>query len=88
MRQKPGIRKSHGEKVVWGSLRASRKQHSAEEKVRIVLEGLKGEDSIAGLCRLECIAQTPHYNWSKEFLEAEKKRPTTDPARRVPGLDQ
>ena len=47
MRQKPGTRKSHGEKVVKDIRRATRKQYSAEEKIRIVLDGLKGEDSIA-----------------------------------------
>jgi len=53
MRQKPGPRKSHGEKVVKDIRRATRKQYSAEEKIRIVLDGLKGEDSIAELCRRE-----------------------------------
>lgn len=53
MRQKPGTRKSHGEKVVKDISRATRKPYSAEEKIRIVLDGLKGEDSIAELCRRE-----------------------------------
>ena len=74
MRQKPGARKSHGEKVVKDIRRATRKQYSAEEKIRIVLDGLKGEDSIAELCRREGIAQSLYYSWSKEFLEAGKKR--------------
>ncbi len=56
MRQKPGTRKSHGEKVVKDIRRAARKQYSAEEKIRIVLDGLKGEDSIAELCRLRTAA--------------------------------
>lgn len=72
MRQKPGTRKSHGEKVVKDIRRATRKQYSAEEKIRIVLDGLKGEDSIAELCRREGIAQSLYYSWSKEFLEAGK----------------
>jgi transposase len=46
----------------------------SEEKIRIVLEGLRGEDSIAELCRREGIAQSLYYSWSKEFLEAGKKR--------------
>ncbi len=81
MRQKPGPRKSHGEKIVKDIRRATRKQYSAEEKIRIVLDGLKGEDSIAELCRREGIAQSLYYNWSKEFLEAGKKRLAGDTAR-------
>ncbi|WP_093096426.1 IS3 family transposase [Shimia aestuarii] len=81
MRQKPGTRKSHGEKVVKDIRRATRKQYSVEEKIRIVLDGLKGEDSIAELCRREGIAQSLYYSWSKEFLEAGKKRLAGDTAR-------
>ena len=81
MRQKPGTRKGHGEKVVRDIRRATRKQYSAEEKIRIVLDGLKGEDSIAELCRREGIAQSLYYSWSKEFLEAGKKRLAGDTAR-------
>ena len=81
MRQKPGTRKGHGEKVVKDIRRATRKQYSAEEKIRIVLDGLKGEDSIAELCRREGIAQSLYYSWSKEFLEAGKKRLAGDTAR-------
>ncbi len=54
--------------------RATRKRYSAEEKLRIVLEGLRGEYSIAELCCREGIAQSLHYAWSKEFLEAGKQR--------------
>src|SRR6266487_3019585 len=54
---------------------------SAEEKIRIVLEGLRGEDSIAELCRKEGINQNLYYRWSKEFLEAGKKRLAGDTAR-------
>jgi transposase len=61
--------------------RETRKQYSAEEKIRIVLEGLRGEDSIAELCRREGIAQSLYYKWSKEFLEAGKKRLAGDTAR-------
>jgi transposase-like protein len=54
--------------------RATRKQYGAEEKIRIVLEGLRGEDSIAELCRREGIAQGVYYKWSKDFMEAGKRR--------------
>jgi transposase len=81
MRQKPGTKQSYGEKVVKDIRRATRKQYSAEEKIRIVLDGLKGEDSIAELCRREGIAQSLYYSWSKEFLEAGKKRLAGDTAR-------
>ena len=54
--------------------RQTRRRHSAEEKIRIVLDGLKGEDSIAELCRREGISPNLYYNWSKEFLEAGKRR--------------
>ncbi|WP_170486480.1 MULTISPECIES: IS3 family transposase [unclassified Ruegeria] len=81
MRKKPGTKQSHGEKVVKDIRRATRKQYSAEEKIRIVLDGLKGEDSISELCRREGIAQSLYYSWSKEFLEAGKKRLAGDTAR-------
>jgi len=81
MRQKPGTKRIHGEKVVKDIRRATRKQYSSEEKIRIVLDGLKGEDSIAELCRREGIAQSLYYSWSKEFLEAGKKRLAGDTAR-------
>ena len=67
MRQKPGTRNSHGEKVVKDIRRATRKQYSAEEKIRIVLDGLKGEDSIAELCRREGIAQSLYYRSSSKL---------------------
>jgi transposase len=61
--------------------RATRRQYSSEEKIRIVLEGLRGEQSIAELCRREGIAESLYYSWSKEFLEAGKKRLSGDTAR-------
>ena len=61
--------------------RATRKQYSAEEKIRIVLDGLRGEYSIAELCRREGIAESLYYSWSKEFLEAGKRRLAGDTAR-------
>ncbi len=76
-----GTCKSHGEKVVKDILRATRKQYSAEEKIKVALDGLKGEDSIAELCRREGIVQSLYYSWSKEFLEAGKKRLASDTAR-------
>src|SRR5215467_1654165 len=69
------------EKTVRDIRRATRRHHSAEEKIRIVLEGLRGEDSIAELCRKEGIKQNLYYRWSKEFLEAGKKRRDGDTAR-------
>ena len=81
MRQKSGPGKEPAEKVVQDIRRATRKHYSAEEKIRIVLEGLCGEDSIAELCRREGINQNLYYRWSKEFLEAGKKRLAGDTAR-------
>ena len=72
MRQHSNLAKDPAEKVVKDIRRATRKQYSAEEKIRIVLEGLRGEDSIAELCRREGIAQNLYYRWSKDFLEAGK----------------
>ena len=81
MSQKSGSVKEPAEKVVQNIRRATRKRYSAEEKIRIVLEGLRGEDSIAELCRREGISQNLYYRWSKEFLEAGKKRLAGDTAR-------
>ena len=61
--------------------RKTRKKYSAEEKVRIVLEGLRGEEKIAELCRREGIHQNMYYKWSKEFLEAGKQRLVGDTKR-------
>ncbi len=71
------------EKTVKDIRRATRKRHATEEKIRIVLEGLRGEYSIAELCRRENIAQSLYYSWSKEFLEAGKKRLAGDTARQA-----
>ncbi len=81
MRQRSVKLKQPAEKVVKDIRRATRKRHSSEEKIRIVLEGLRGEDSIAELCRREGINQNLYYRWSKEFLEAGKKRLAGDTAR-------
>src|SRR5215813_10458148 len=74
MGQKSGPVKKPAEQVVREIRRATRRQFSAEEKIRIVLSGLRGEDSIVELCRREGIVQNLYYRWSKEFLEAGKKR--------------
>ncbi len=81
MRQKVGTPKPSAETVIKDIRRATRKQYGAEEKIRVVLEGLRGEESIAALCRREGIAESLYYNWSKEFLEAGKKRLAGDTAR-------
>lgn len=73
----------HGERVVKDIKRKTRKQYSAEEKIRIVLDGLRGEDSIAELCRQEGISQSLYYKWSKDFLEAGKKRLAGDTVRQA-----
>ncbi len=81
MRQKAGTPKPSAEKVIKDIRRVTRKHYGAEEKIRIVLDGLRGEDSIATLCRREGIAESLYYNWSKEFLEAGRKRLAGDTAR-------
>ena len=74
MRQTTGMSKSHGEKIVKDIKRATRKHYSSEEKIRIVLEGLRGEDRIAELCRREDISQGIYYKCSEDFMEAGKNR--------------
>ncbi len=69
------------EKTVRDICRATRRKFSSEEKIRVVLEGPRGEDSIAELCRREGISSNLYYRWSKEFLEAGKKRLAGDTAR-------
>ena len=76
-------KKDPAEKVVRDIRRKTRRRHSTEEKIRIVLEGLRGEESIAVLCRREGIAESLYYSWSKEFLEAGKKRLAGDTARQA-----
>ena len=73
--------KPSAQAVVKDIRRATRKQYGAEEKIRIVLEGLRGEDSIAELCRREGIAQGVYYKWSKDFMEAGKRRLAGDTSR-------
>ena len=81
MRQKSIPVRDPAERVVKDIRRATRRHFTAEDKIRIVLEGLRGEDSIAELCRREGIVQNLYYRWSKEFLEAGKKRLAGDTAR-------
>jgi len=83
MRQKLISDKDPADKAVRDIRRKTRKQYSAEEKIRIVLSGLRGEESIATLCRHEGIAESLYYKWSKEFLEAGKKRLAGDTARQA-----
>jgi transposase len=66
--------KSNAESVVREIRRKTRKKYSTEEKIRIVLEGIRGEESIAALCRREGINSNLYYRWSRDFLEAGKKR--------------
>ena len=73
--------KAPAERVVKDIRRQTRRHFSAEDKIRIVLDGLRGEDSIAELCRKEGIAQSLYYTWSKEFMEAGKRRLAGDTAR-------
>ncbi len=81
MRQTSTPAKEPAEQIVNEIRRATRRPFLAEEKIRIVLQGLRGEDSIAELCRREGISQNLYYRWSKEFLEAGKKRLAGDTAR-------
>ena len=83
MSKKPVTMKAEAEKVVKDSRRTTRKINSAEEKNRIFLAGLRGEESIAEPCRREGIAQSLYYRWSKEFLEAGKKHLAADTARQA-----
>ncbi len=77
----PRKRKQSSEAAVREIRRRTRRRFSADEKIRIVLEGLRGEESIAALCRREGIAANLYYRWSKEFLEAGKKRLNGDTVR-------
>ena len=81
MRLKSGPEKQPAEDAIRDIRRATRRHFSAEEKIRIVLDGLRGESSIAELCRREGIAEGLYYAWSKEFLEAGKRRLAGDTAR-------
>ena len=81
MRQKSGPEKQPAEDAIRAIRRATRRHFSAEDKIRIVLEGLRGEDSIGELCRRQGIVQNLYYRSSKDFLEAGKKRLAGDTVR-------
>lgn len=81
MNQKPSTPPSPSERLVKDIRRATRKHYSAEDKIRIVLDGLRGDASIAELCRREGIAESMYDSWPKEFLEAGKRRLAGDTAR-------
>lgn len=81
MRPKSPTAKKPAEHVVKDIRRATRRHFSAEDKIRIVLEGLRGDDGISDLCRKEGIAQSLYYTWSKAFMEAGKRRLAGDTAR-------
>ena len=83
MKQNPAERPASSERIIRDIKRKTRKQYSAQEKICIVLDGLRGEDSIAELCRREGIAQSLYYKWSKEFMEAGKKRLAGDIVRQA-----
>ena len=83
MRQNPKDTRDAADRTVRDIRRKTRKRYSAEEKIRIVLAGLRGEESIAVLCRREAIAESLYYSWSKEFLEAGKKRLAGDTERQA-----
>ncbi len=73
--------KDEADKLVKNIKRQTRRKFNAEEKIRIVLAGMRGEDSIAELCRREAIHPNLYYTWSREFLEAGKKRLAGDTQR-------
>lgn len=81
MRRKNERHTDSADRVVKDIRRQTRRRFSAEDKIRIVLAGLRGDDSIAELCRQEGISQSQYYSWSKEFMEAGKKRLAGDTER-------
>ena len=83
MNKNSGTSKDAADKLVRGIKRKTQKHYSAEEKIRIVLAGLRGEESIAALCRREGTAESLYYSWSKEFLEDGKNRLAGDTARQA-----
>ena len=83
MTKKPTTSKDAADKVVKNIRRKTRQTYSSEEKIRIVLVGVRGEESISVLCRREVIAESLYYSWSKEFLEAGKRRLSGDTARQA-----
>lgn len=80
-------KKNSSESIVRDIKRKTRKKYSSEEKIQIVLEGLRGEDSIAAICRREGISPNLYYRWSKDFLEAGKKRLKGDTVREANSIE-
>ncbi len=80
-KQSSKINKAEADKTVRNIRRQTRRKFSSEEKIRIVLAGLRGEESVAELCRHEGIHQNLYYRWSRDFLEAGKKRLSGDTVR-------
>ena len=74
MRNSPECHRNAADRTVRDIRRKTRKRYSSEYKIRIALAGLRGEDTIAELCRPDGIAQSQYYSWSKEFMEAGRKR--------------
>ena len=85
--KKPETSKDAADKLVKSIRRKTRQTYSVEEKIRIVLAGLRGEESISVLCRREGIAESLYYSWSKEFLEAGKKRLAGDTSRQATSVE-
>ncbi|GER08707.1 hypothetical protein GCM10007972_27250 [Iodidimonas muriae] len=83
MNKKSGTSKAAADKLVKTIRRKTRQTYSSEEKIRIVLESLRGEETISVLCRREGISKSLYYSWSKEFLEAGKRRLSGDAARQA-----
>ena len=81
MRDTPERHRNAAERTVKDIRRKTRKRYSSKDKIRIVLAGLRGEDTIAELCRPDGIAPGQYYSWSKEFMEAGRKRLVGDTAR-------
>ena len=80
-------KKASADETIKTIRRKTQRKHSAEEKIRIVLEGLRGDDTVAALCRREGIVQSLYYKWSKEFLEAGKSRLAGDTKRQASSDD-
>ena len=83
MNKKSGTSKDTADKLVKKIRRKRRRLHATEDKIRVVLAGLRGEESIAALCRREGISESLYYSWSKEFLEAGKQGLAGDTARQA-----
>lgn len=81
--KKVSAKQDRARKAIRQVRRATRRKFSAEEKIRIILEGLRGEESISELCRREGMSPSIYYKWSKSFLEAGKKRLLGDTKRGV-----